>query len=586
MTLYKYRYLLYTVILAPLIFLTLFIFGIFTKNNNYSEIDRNGIDINESIFQIYDNQIYALTPSNGYYKVEDASVNTFQTLNNPSFQNGHIGKDEKNVYAGNVILEDLNPQNLRVLANNYYTDGIVTYYSSRNSEQNQSLNTFEEIFQQTFYNLNLGSKPQTYWYPSVKLPDNVNYQSINGNGLTASSDKVYFKGLEMPEANPKTIKPIYNNYENNRRESTSYFTDNKHLYYENKLLDIDYNSSIYELYIEGDVPSRNDYLIDAKNGNIVADGVLFPTENAPYKLLSSNLKHAYQVLFASKNGIYFYNEYNKKVEKISDNPFPNNDFKQLYGDIIISGNNVYYLIGSENWGRGTGLNSRSTHLNLVENLNANDLVEVANINNSGSIWKAKNAYYYFDNLGRGQLIGGPIFQFNSSQDVLNFVKNEDINYQAVLDLMHSNQIFLPDSVNIAEAKTKSSFNNNYNSVYYILGFALFILIVILIVFRNKVLKPYFFEDGYLIINTLLFTKYKITDIEEITFKVNESNITHRYTNAVFKIKTKNGKTSRNYMYSPEVTIFSTPKVVFIEYIQELQIELDSKKIKSTLKLND
>gem|GEM_PF-510435 len=581
--LYKYRYLLYSVIGLPIILMLLFIVSVFFHVDNYSNIDKGGEDI-AGIFTKYNNKIYASVPSNGYYELTDVQAKNFVVIDNSRYDS-HIGKDDKNVFAGNLVIDDLNPNNVYSLGNNYYTDGQVTYYCNRNSKKNTSLNTVIEILQLTAYNLQLGNKPQSYWYPFVRLPDNVAYKSINFFGMAVSEDKVYFQGEEMPKANPKTMQVIYDNTPNGARVSENYFTDGEHVYFRQHLLDINYHPAMYDIHIDGDYPSRNAYLFDPTSGNVVVDGQLFPKENAPYKLMSNNLKHAYQVLFASKEGIYAYDPNDEAVERIGANPFHDNEFTALYGDVLKSSNKVYFIAAHENRSKNGGTTKRSTTLQELEGVNANDLELISSTEGytPASVWKANNQYLLFDNLGSSPLIKGTIFAFNNPEDALALAKKSEMREQDIRELIENKRLVIPESETIVTATTKYN-SNNYYIVYIILGVILALYAIVMLVYNNKTLHPYFFKDNDLIVHTLLYTKYSIPNIKQVQFfiKVQKSGRENAHIN--FRIQTKDGKTSRRYLYSPKVSFQSYTKGEMIVYVIQLRQELDQKHIPSSLQV--
>ncbi|RRJ89190.1 hypothetical protein EG240_12530 [Paenimyroides tangerinum] len=582
---YKYRYIFYIIIGGPFLIGILLIIGLISNSGSEQKLQNNLVEIND-VFSKNQENVYATVPHNGNYELSGVSVNDFKTLEDNNSENAHIGRNTKNVYSGNLILEDLNPNSVITIGNNYYTDGKTTYYSNRTSERNKKIGFLHQILQLTTYNFGITSKPQIYWYPFVKLEDNLKLRKLNGYALAASADKVYFEGKEMPKANPLKTRPIFNtdnsdNYRYFTDKIYKYFTDEIHIYYENQLIDLAYNTEIIAPNFEGELPYSNEYLIDSKNGNVIVDARLFPKENAPYKILSTNLKNANQVLFASKNGIYYYVATKEKIERMGENPFKNNDFNSIYGGVINSNNELYYLTISNDWSSKNGLKSRNTELNLLENVRANDLVRLDNDqNNIGSIWKAKNRYFFFDNQRDIQFYKSSIYEFVNPEDAINLLKQENIRYNDLESLKEQEKLIIPNHTNFGIAKTKAE-SENSSSLITISAVSLALLLVLGFVFRNKIFRPYIFEDGYLIVNSIIVSKYKISNIEEVVF-----NLKYDYRRFVttFKIITKDGKINKWHGYLRTLSLINPANANIDDYLEILQKELEQKGIKSRIEV--
>ncbi len=107
------------------------------RDDTYVNIERSGERIGNSFFYKYDNKIYVLIPSGGYYIVEGADVDSFSVIKSENdYNNSVVGKDKNHVYFGNVKIEDLNPKEITNVGNGYYTDGKSTYFCSSLSEIN------------------------------------------------------------------------------------------------------------------------------------------------------------------------------------------------------------------------------------------------------------------------------------------------------------------------------------------------------------------------------------------------------------------------------------------------------------------
>ena len=207
---YRYRYFIYAILLFPLVWLLLVIETYTNDTESIYELEKR-FDKISRVYAKDSSHIYALVPSNGYYSLLNVAVKEFDLLSVADDDVQYIGKDCTNVYSGNLILEDLNPNTTTALGNDYFSDGVVSYNCSSNSEPNDNLNPIQETFELLGYAASINSKPQNYWYPFQRLEDNLQLKAVRGYALAVTADKVYYKGQEMPGANPKSIRPLFEN---------------------------------------------------------------------------------------------------------------------------------------------------------------------------------------------------------------------------------------------------------------------------------------------------------------------------------------------------------------------------------------
>lgn len=575
---YKYRFFIYGffILMFGLSFGVMSI-SLFSKEDpiNY---DTKTKELN-GIFSVYDGKVYALVPSNGHYEVKGADPSTFKVIPN-NFVDAHIGYDDQHVYAGNIILAGLNPDRLKVLGNNYYTDGMTTYYCARNSEKNESLSGVGFIIRLAGQGLGLEDKPQNYWYPFQELEKGKAYHSRPGFAIAASDKKAFFKGLEMKASDPKTIRPIDIHYaDRDLRDSDAYFTDGKNVYYHNDMLPLTYNDKVYQIGIESDVPSRSDYLINPQNGMVYVDGQPFDESKAPYRLLSMNLEHANQALFVSKDGLYFYDTEAEKVERAGDNPFENNQFEEIAPDVFTSGNKVYFLNATENWSRKRGLRGRTTNLLELNGVTASSLKKISHHDSyNGSVWQSGNRYFYFDDLGSSQLMPSSVYEIKDINTLKLLASAGRVGADDIRNLKRNDKVTEAEGETILKAVTEKG-NEWYTSYWMIFG-AVVLVYVISFLFRNVKVHPFLIKEGYLIINNLLFKKYKIEDIHRVIFRSVKTNYKSGGYSGHMKILLKDGKSSRNTIFSTRMTLVSETDTQVITYIRELQKQLKEAGIES------
>ncbi len=578
--LYKYRFVIYT--LLGLLLLTLFttMFAVCSGNENTYDFEQKATRLN-GVFATYEGKVYAMVPRNGYYEVKGANATTFKVFPD-NFQDAHIGYDERNVYAGNMILKGLTPATLKALGNNYYTDGTLTYYCSRNSERNTSLLTLTEVVQLVGERMGINGKPQSYWYPSVSLPaSKAGYRAKEGFGIAVSDQQAFYKGLPLTGADPQTINPVAVRWQGrSEEESSAHFTDGKKVYYHDQLLPVAAGAEVYELHIEGDVPSRNTYLIDEKNGMVYADGHPFDVKKAPYRLLSADLSHANQVLFAAKEGIYFYNAEKEKVERAGKNPFSGNNFEIIAPDVFRSGDKIYYLAAEEYWGRKSGLQSRSTHLLRLEGVAASGMHPLGDAENRyGNVWQSGSRYYYFDDLGSSQLMPDAVYAIKDAATAQRLAAAEDLRADDIRKRLSAGKLVPAPGEEVLSAVTDYD-NPDYKAVYWIVGIGIGIALLVTFLLRNKKIAPFIIHDHKLIINNLSFKQYPLKDIDRVVFRIERA--TKGGYIAKMRVLQFNGKTGRWFRFSEKISLMPETELTLKAYITELQTQLSGQGIRSIL----
>lgn len=577
--LYKYRNILYAFL--GLLFFMIFALVYATFDVGNSTEGENLKSINR-IFSKGNGKIYATVPSGGDYEIKGADAASFRYFPD-TYHDSHIGFDKNHVYAGNLILEGLNPTKVRPIGNNYYTDGVTTYYANSNSERNSHMSAFEYILKLIGYQFKLNDKPQDYWYAYEKMPDGKTYQAQSQYGIATTDNQVFYKGKLLPKANPKTLKPIYIKEKNAfDRESNTYFTDGEHVYYHTNLLDVKYDSSMYEIDIVADIPGRNTYLYDSKNGFVYADGIAFDKENAPYKLLTSDLKHAYQVFFTSKNGIYFYNSAKKKVERFGDNIFNYSDFKEIETGVFLSNNKIYYFDSEEVRVRNRGLDSRNTKLMELNRRPGFPFQKLQSKGLSdGSVWKSGDDYFFFDDMGSSQLMSSAVYKFKNPQAALNVINASSFRGDDIRELSRS-ELTEPDSKEIFIAETESGSNSDQNALFWILGISLGVGLLIVFIGKRMNPDPFIIEGDHLIATNLLFTKYRISEIDKVVFRVVGPAYRSPGYKGRFQIFKKNGDSSFNLLFSAKNAIMPESEATIRKFISQLQSSLDQKGIRNSV----
>jgi len=356
------------------------------------EIKNNGEQYGTSNFFKYQGKIYVFTLNDGMQALENVDMETFKTLNSGDYYTKNIGLDKNNVYFGNVIIPDLDPNKLEVIGNGYYTDGINSYFFSPFSE--------------------LDKESSNYIYPYKKIENAKNLKAYENLELFAvDGDNVYYKGEILKNTDLNTLKIIDKNNE--------YFADKENVYYRSKLLPIKNSGKLKIVSSEqGDT-----FLYDEASGYVFIGDYTFDKEKAPYKVIGNNGTNLYNLIFIGKDGIYYYDSEKKKQLKAGDNIFIGN-IEEISPNIFTDDENIYYFsaysVRSGSRKNVGELLSRNTEIYYLDKKDGWEKVKDIREGSIGSIWKKGNKYYYFNNLGIFHFTDNTIYEI-SDKETLNYL---------------------------------------------------------------------------------------------------------------------------------------------------------------------
>ncbi|WP_427170081.1 DKNYY domain-containing protein [Fusobacterium nucleatum] len=414
-----------TIFIIKIIFIILSFFAILSSviflskmgSSDSYEIEEKGERYGNSEFIKYQGEISVAIPSGGRYILDDADINSFRTLNVEDRNTRIIGLDKNSVYFGNIPIPDLNPNKLEVIGNAYYTDGTNTYFCSPLSERNKSLSIPMEILQSLIYSFSKTKKPQSYIYPYKKVETNKNLKAVqNFSFFAIDREKVYYKGEVLENADLNTLKNVdgYNEY----------FADKENVYYQSKLLPIKNSGKLIVVSTE----QGDEFLYDEANGYVFIEDYSFDREKAPYKVIGNNGNHLYNLAFVNNEGIYYYDDQEKKQLKAGDNIFIGN-IEEISPNIFTDDENIYYFHAYDVWKNykngGSVLFSRNTEIYYLDKKDGWEKVKDIRSGIIGVIWKKGNRYYYFDNLGMFQLINNTIYEIRDKETLEYLLLNGD-----------------------------------------------------------------------------------------------------------------------------------------------------------------
>ncbi|OFO27022.1 hypothetical protein HMPREF3051_09830 [Fusobacterium sp. HMSC064B11] len=379
-------------VIFPLFFIPFFISNWINADNNTYEIKTNGEQYGKSNFFKYQGKVYVISLNDGMQALENVDMETFKTLNSGDYYTKNIGLDKNNVYFGNVIIPDLDPNKLEVIGNGYYTDGTNSYFYSPFSE--------------------LDKESSNYIYPYKKIENAKNLKAYENLELFAvDGENVYYKGEILKNADLRTLKIIDKNNE--------YFADKENVYYRSKLLPIKNSGKLKIVSSEqGDT-----FLYDEASGYVFIGDYTFDKEKAPYKVIGNNGTNLYNLIFIGKDGIYYYDSEKKKQLKAGDNIFIGN-VEEIAPNIFTDDKNIYYFSAySVRSGSRKSLGellSRNTDIYYLDKKDSWEKVKDIREGSIGSIWKKGNKYYYFNNLGIFNSIDNTVYKI-SDKETLNYL---------------------------------------------------------------------------------------------------------------------------------------------------------------------
>lgn len=552
-----------------------------SKDPDSIDMDRKGQKIG-GVYLRYQNQVYASVPSNGYYLIKEADVNSFRLLDD-SYRNRQFGVDKNHAYCGNLIVKDFNPSTAKAIGNDYFSDGKQTCYCASMSVNNKALSMVSELSQRMRYGFGIGDKPQTYIYPLSKLEAGTTpYRAILKTEVATDGTLSYYEGQILPKANPERLRQIPKKYnDGDIRESERYLADGQHVYYENTMLPLKDHPDLYAIVI--DAQNQENYLIDPKQGMVYVNDIAFEKQYSPYQVLSLNGGHIYHALFLSKDGIFYFDTKKKKVLRIDNNPFNSGKFTEIAPLIFSDGQQILYTQTEEAWGnnKSPGLKSRSTNIYRLDEPGTGTWEKIGMVNStSGSVWKKGATYYYFDQLGDSQLIGETIYRI-TDQATVNELLSPEIRTDDIRNLVRTDHMAKVKSTELLSAKT--SYSSAYGWFIWIPIFLVAGIQLLLWMLRKLGVnpKPFSIKNQRLKVNSLWARSYALSDIDTVVFSI-ESAIRQAGYSGRFQIQTKDGKRSRKYMFATQVRLSADTKQELELYITDLQNILKQHRINSTI----
>ena len=421
-----------------------------SEYNLNQKILNNGQKYEKSIYIKYEGKIYC-NSFGDIYQLKDVDIDSFKTFDTGDYRDNYIATDKNNVYLGNNIIPDLNPNRLKSLGSNYYSDGVNYYFLSDVYIQNEDISTWSIVKEYIIH----FKKKQLYFYPFKKIETTKALKGIeNFRYLASDGEKVYYKGELIENADLYTLKAV-------DKYNDDYFYDKNNIYYKTKALNLSSNDNLNLVSVE---QGERTYLYDGLNGNVSLEEYIFDKKYIPYQILGIDSAHVKDLLFVSKDGIFFYNPETKEQERAGDNIFKGK-VENILSSVISDDKNIYYL-HSYNIYRKKRTKHGYIDILVSKNIGIFSLGEkkdwekIKDIDSgtTGQVWKKGNKYYYFDDLGVYQLIDDVVYEIVDNASLKYLLETNNINDDTIREFVRDKKLiaFKGEEVSTASIKYKES----------------------------------------------------------------------------------------------------------------------------------
>ena len=467
-------------ILIVVISYLVLIFSVFKMKSDYNfnqEILNNDQKYEKSIYIKYKDEIYACVYGL-FYQLDNVDIESFKVLDSMDYSDSCVAVDKNNVYFGNQIVSDLDPNKLYTVGNDYYSDGINSYFCLDTFEKTEDLANKSKIRQYIEYYFFKGEKPQEYSYPFKKVETTKTLKAIKDlRYLASDGEKVYYKGELIKDADLDTLKAV-------SKYNDDYFYDKNNVYYKTKTLDLSSNKNLSLVSVE---QGERTYLYDELNGNVSLEEYIFNKKYIPYQVLGIDSGHVKDLVFVSKDGIFFYNPETKEQERVGDNIFKGK-ITNILSSVISDDKNIYYLQSyniykkkrTKHGYRDILVSKNIGIFSLGEKKNWEKIKDIDS-GTTGQVWRKGNKYYYFDNLGVDQLIDDVVYEIKDNRTLEKLLDIKYISTDEIREFVRDKKLiaFKGEEVTTASIKYKES---HKAEIFLTVFFTIFIGIHVLILY--------------------------------------------------------------------------------------------------------
>ena len=427
-----------------------FIYKIKSDYNLNQNILNNGQKYEKSIYIKYEGKIYC-NSFGDIYQLKDADIDSFKTFDTGDYRDNYIATDKNNVYLGNNIIPDLNPNKLKSLGSNYYSDGVNYYFLSDVYIKNEDTSAGSLIKEYIIKN----KKKQLYSYPFKKIETTKALKGIeNFRYLASDGEKVYYKGDLIKNADLYTLKAV-------DKYNDDYFYDKNNVYYKTKALNLSSNDNLNLVSVE---QGERTYLYDGLNGNVSLEEYIFDKKYIPYQILGIGSAHVKDLLFVSKDGIFFYNPETKEQERAGDNIFKGK-VENILSSVISDDKNFYYLHSYDIYRKKR---TKHGYIDILVSKNIGifslgekkdwEKIKDIDFGTVGQVWRKGNKYYYFDDLGVYQLIDDVVYEIVDNASLKYLLETNNINDDTIRKFVRDKKLvaFKGEELTTASIKYKES----------------------------------------------------------------------------------------------------------------------------------
>ena len=462
-------------IIIVTIFFLLEFFFIFKMKSDYNfnqEILNNGQKYEKSIYIKYKDEIYACVYGLSY-QLDNVDIGSFKVLDSMDYSDSYVAVDKNNVYFGNQIVSDLDPNKLYAVGNDYYSDGINSYFCLDTFEKNEDLANKSKIRQYIEYYFFKGEKPQEYSYPLKKIETTKTLKAIQDlRYLASDGEKVYYKGELIKDADLDTLKAV-------SKYNDDYFYDKNNVYYKTKTLDLSSNENLDLVSVE---QGERTYLYDELNGNVSLEEYIFDKKYIPYQVLGIDSGHVKDLVFVSKNGIFFYNFETKEQERVGDNIFKGK-VENILSSVISDNKNIYYLQSYNIYKKKRTKHGYrdilvSKNIGIFSLGEKKDWEKIKDIDSGtiGEVWRKGNKYYYFDDLGVHQLIDDVVYEIVDNASLKYLLETNDIYGDTIREFVRDKKLIAFKGEEVTTASIK--YEESHRAEIFLIVFVILIIAIV------------------------------------------------------------------------------------------------------------
>ena len=139
-----------TILIVFTLFEVIFYYKMKSDYNLNQNILNNGQKYEKSIYIKYKDKIYACVYGL-FYQLDNVDIGSFKVLDSMDYSDSCVAVDKNNVYFGNQIVSDLDPNKLYTVGNDYYSDGINSYFCLDTFQKTEDLANKSKIRQYIEY---------------------------------------------------------------------------------------------------------------------------------------------------------------------------------------------------------------------------------------------------------------------------------------------------------------------------------------------------------------------------------------------------------------------------------------------------